>query len=185
MMNEEYFSQLVASKDHFKIFDLEYRFNIDLNLLKKRYHALQKHTHPDLYSYNQAHLTNLVSLASAKINQAYEELVDPIKRSRLLLEVLDSTQALNNATAHTNELLLEQMEIHELIEDYYQAKDISSLEKLMSDLKVKQDQLILQISELFEQKSLSHINERLNQLATYQKLYLTIRARIATLLHLE
>lgn len=184
MLGSQDINSLLA-KDSFKIFNLDYKFNIDLVNLKIAYHDLQKLIHPDKHRYSSPELLDLIKVASAKVNQAYLDLLNPLSRGRLLLSILASEVELPAQSALPQNLLLQQMDIHEQIANYAAAKDSLGLESLITMLNESQAAIQQGLSELFVQHSWLRISEELNSLSVYQKLSLVAKTNLGKLLNLE
>jgi molecular chaperone HscB len=73
------------STDYFEFFGLPRKLNIDPAELEKRYYALSRRLHPDVYFRRSARERQLSLDASAILNDAYRTLKDPAARAEYLL----------------------------------------------------------------------------------------------------
>lgn len=75
-----------APKDYFELFQIEPKFDLDVDDLGQRFRTLQRRFHPDKYSGGSAAEQRLAAQVSADINAGYQALKDPITRAGHLLE---------------------------------------------------------------------------------------------------
>ena len=157
--------QSILISNPFRVFNISPQFEINLNDLNNTLHQLQKIHHPD--NFVDSNLTALAIRVSAHINSAYSQLVDPIKRSLLVLNVNGFDLNLSTDNQLSEEFLQEQVEFYELIEN---SKSIKQLELLEKNLQDKQTSLLTQLAIVFNQKQFATAITLTKQLAFYQKL---------------
>ncbi len=75
------------TKDYFAFFELSRILNIDPVDLEKRFHALSRKWHPDLFARKSPAEREESLEASAILNDAYRTLRDPVARSAYLLKL--------------------------------------------------------------------------------------------------
>lgn len=73
-------------EDAFDLFSLEPRFDLSPDLLEEAYIRLQKNTHPDEFSGKSELMRLAASRQASRVNQAYEQLKNPLLRAALLLK---------------------------------------------------------------------------------------------------
>jgi molecular chaperone HscB len=73
--------------DYFEFLDLPRSLAIDLKDLEKRFYALSRRLHPDLYARKSAEERDYALEASAVLNDAYRVLKDPFSRALYLLKL--------------------------------------------------------------------------------------------------
>jgi molecular chaperone HscB len=134
------------SYNHFDLFNLPSVFDLDTNLVKEKYFALQKMLHPDRFI-DKNNRDKLLALDySIKINNAYKTLLSPVKRAIYLL-------------------LLKGIDISE------EAKLIKPSVELLEDIMQQREELSTLISladlELFEQKQQEIQQHLLHQFTKY------------------
>ncbi|KAI5370267.1 Putative DnaJ domain, co-chaperone Hsc20, co-chaperone HscB oligomerization [Septoria linicola] len=104
-------------------------FSPDLRQLRKEFLQLQAKSHPDLAPSNRkSHAEAL----SARINEAYKTLQDPLRRAQYLLaqqgiDVEDESAKLDAAGGGDAELLMEVMEAREAVEDVEEEEDLAGI----------------------------------------------------------
>lgn len=72
-------------RNHFELFGLPARFAIDTAALDRAYRTLQSEVHPDRYATAGDSERRLAMQGSARVNEAYRALKDPVERARYLL----------------------------------------------------------------------------------------------------
>jgi molecular chaperone HscB len=103
-------------QNYFELFGLKPVFDIDATELRASQQRLQATYHPDRHvSASAADRRASVQMASW-INQAFETLRDPVKRSRYLLEINGAELPDESATTGDAEFLMEQLELREAVE---------------------------------------------------------------------
>lgn len=102
--------------NYFTLFDLKPSFGIDEAYIDKSYLNLQKQVHPDKFVNasisQQMHALNWVSL----INEAYEVLKSPVKKSVYLLELMGELDILQSHYL-SGEMLQQQFVWREMLDD--------------------------------------------------------------------
>lgn len=104
------------SQDYFELFGLNAIFDIDPAQLHAAQQRLQASFHPDRYVGSNEQDKRLSVQVASRINQAYETLRDPVKRSRYLLEINGANLPDDSATTADTEFLMEQIELREAVE---------------------------------------------------------------------
>ena len=104
------------SQNYFELFDLPMSFDIDTGRLQSEQRRLQAQYHPDRHVNGSDRERRLSVQLAAWVNQAYETLRDPVKRSRYLLELGGADLPEESATTSDTTFLMEQIELREEIE---------------------------------------------------------------------
>ena len=73
--------------NYFEYLELPRRLQIDLSQLEKSFYGLSRRLHPDLYFQRPEQERVLAEEASARLNDAYRTLRDPVARAEYLLEL--------------------------------------------------------------------------------------------------
>lgn len=104
------------SQNYFELFGLPPKFDLDTAQLHAAQQHLQSAFHPDRHV-NASERARRVSVQMASwINQAYETLRDPVKRSRYLLVISGAELPDESATTSDTAFLMEQIELREAID---------------------------------------------------------------------
>ncbi len=131
----------------FELLGLKEDFNIDRALLEQHYLEIQQHIHPDQFA-NRANSDKEQSLNYIMhVNDAYHILISPVKRAVYLLNRQGLWMENDELSINKNPALL--MEIMELREDVAAAKDFTSLNQLILDLKQREKKLETDLQEAF------------------------------------
>ena len=117
-------------QNHFELFQLPPRFDIDMNALDSAYREIQGRVHPDRFV-NASDAEKRVAMQWAtRANEAYQTLRNPQKRAQYLCEINGVDLQTESNTAMPTDFLMEQMELRELLDDARDAKDPAALDEL-------------------------------------------------------
>jgi molecular chaperone HscB len=104
------------TSNYYELFHLPVSFEVDLKALSERYRTLQSSIHPDKYA-NASDLERRLSVQqSARINEAFQTLKNPLRRARYLLELNGVDMNADTDTAMDPMFLMQQMELRERLE---------------------------------------------------------------------
>lgn len=128
-------------------------FSPDLRQLRKEYLQLQAKAHPDVAS--AAHKSHAEAL-SARINEAYKTLQDPLRRAQYLLaqkgiDVADDSAKLD-AETDGGDLLMEVMEAREAVDD---VDDEEGLVKIRNENNARIDKSVQILESAFAEEDLA------------------------------
>ncbi|KAF2997771.1 hypothetical protein E8E14_001239 [Neopestalotiopsis sp. 37M] len=120
-------------------------FSIDVRTLRREFLQLQSRAHPDLHP---QHLKSRAEATSARINEAFRTLSNPLLRAQYLLSLNYGLDVAADETAKVDdpELLLEVLEAREQIED---AADESELEPLKAANAVREEESVAELERAF------------------------------------
>ncbi|KAK7932575.1 hypothetical protein PG985_003287 [Apiospora marii] len=102
-------------------------FHVDVPTLRREFLKLQAKAHPDMHP--QAH-KHRADAASARINEAFKTLTNPLLRAQYLLELAgrgDNPGTDEAAKVEDPELLMEVLEAREMIEEAESEEDLAPL----------------------------------------------------------
>ncbi len=111
----------------FELFGVPPQFAQDRAQLDARWKELQREVHPDKFAAQGAAAQRVAMQWSARINEAYQRLKNPLKRASYLCELHGAPINAENNTAMPADFLMQQMEWRESLED---AKTIDDLSKI-------------------------------------------------------
>ena len=125
----------ILTQDHFELFSLPQRYMLERAELDARYRNMQRSVHPDRYASASDQERRISMQQTAKINEAYEVLKDPLKRGRYLLQLrgydIDDQQTTHQDPA----FLMKQMELRETLAGIReQADPLQALDRLAQDV---------------------------------------------------
>ncbi|MDP1658704.1 MAG: Fe-S protein assembly co-chaperone HscB [Methylotenera sp.] len=140
------------SLNYFELFDLHPIFNIELETLESNYRKIQSEVHPDRFITASA-AEKLKSMQLATLaNEAYLTLKNPANRAKYLLELQGITAISETNTAMPAAFLMQQMEWRETLEDATTAKNIESLENLLSEIQIEAKSLQSSLVKLLDEE---------------------------------
>jgi molecular chaperone HscB len=138
------------NENHFQIFGVPARFEVDLPALEARYRELQREVHPDRFARaSQAEQRVSMQLAT-RVNEAYQTLKSPLSRAAYLLHLQGVDPEFETNTAMPAEFLSEQLERREGLSEAVAAGDWERLIALSAALRADQDALLARIERQLE-----------------------------------
>ncbi|MGB3072326.1 MAG: Fe-S protein assembly co-chaperone HscB [Ottowia sp.] len=128
----------------FELFGVPPRFAQDAAQLDTRWKELQRQVHPDKFATQGAAAQRVAMQWSARINEAYRRLKDPLKRAAYLSELNGSPIGAENNTAMPVEFLMQQMELRERLDDAATASELHQIDELSASLS---DEMLRKIAQ--------------------------------------
>lgn len=110
-------------QNYFELFGISPTFDIDPAALHAAQQRLQANCHPDRFANASSREKRLSVQTAAWVNQAFDTLRDPVKRSRYLLELEGARLPDDSATTSDGAFLMEQLELRESLERCRHADD--------------------------------------------------------------
>ncbi len=104
------------NQNHFELFGLPARFDVDLAQLDTRYRELQREVHPDRFAAAPDAERRVSMQLATRVNEAYQTLKSPLKRAVYILQLRGVDPKLETNTAMPSEFLMEQISWRERIE---------------------------------------------------------------------
>jgi molecular chaperone HscB len=133
-------------QNHFELFNLPARFDIDLAALDSAYRDVQGRVHPDRFV-NATDTEKRVAMQWAtRANEAYQTLKNPLKRARYLCELHGIDLQTESNTAMPMDFLMQQMEWRDALGEARAAKDGAALDQLDVQLKRERTTRLAQIA---------------------------------------
>ena len=111
------------SQTYFELFGLNPVFELDYSGLRAEQQRLQATYHPDRYVSASERDKRVSVQVASWVNQAYETLQDPVKRSRYLLEINGADFPDESTTTSDTAFLMEQIELREQVESCRHGED--------------------------------------------------------------
>ena len=128
----------MSAPDHFGLFGLPERFDIDLAALDDKYRELSRVHHPDKHAQGTSTERLAAVTKTADLNAAYKTLREDFTRAEHLLRRrgVETSEAANEDRRATVEgkLLVEVLQLREALEEAKDAKDRAVVEKLGEDV---------------------------------------------------
>lgn len=130
------------SQNYFELFGLSPVFEIDTARLQAEQQRLQSAFHPDRFAGSSDQQKRVSVQTAAWINQAFETLRDPVKRSRYLLELNGAEIPDDSTTTSDSAFLMEQIELREEIEACRASEDaLTRCEQIQARLEQRATEL--------------------------------------------
>ena len=123
------------SRNHFELFGLPERYCLDTASLERAYRALQSEVHPDRFARAGEAQQRLALQSSARVNEAYRALRDPVARAEYLLSLHGVEAFAETDTALPFEFLDRQLERREAAEAALRARNATQLGALADEVR--------------------------------------------------
>src|SRR5713101_1236408 len=104
------------NQNHFELFGLPARFDVDPAQLDTRYRELQREVHPDRFAAAPDAERRVSMQLATRANEAYQTLKSPLRRAVYILQLRGVDPKFETNTAMPAEFLMEQMSWRERIE---------------------------------------------------------------------
>ena len=122
------------SRNHFALFGLPETYRFDPQRLEDAYKKLQVEVHPDRFAAGTDQEKRIALQSSARVNEAYRALRDPVERARYLLS-LRGIDALNETdTELPLEFLERQLERRERAAEALEQGDLRTLTSITAQV---------------------------------------------------
>jgi molecular chaperone HscB len=133
--------------NHFELFQLPARFDVDMAALDAAYREIQGRVHPDRFV-NALDADKRVAMQWAtRANDAYQTLKNPQKRAQYLCELNGVDLQTESNTAMPMAFLMQQMEWREALGDARAARDADALDALDKDVRMERAALLAQVGK--------------------------------------
>jgi molecular chaperone HscB len=140
------------SRNYFELFGLPQRFGCDPALLEDAYRRLQTEVHPDRFAAGTEQQKRVALQSSARVNEAYRALRDPVARAQYLLS-LNGIDALSETdTTLPPEFLERQLERREAAADAAAARDSESIAALVAEVRREAGSLTGALAETLDDR---------------------------------
>jgi molecular chaperone HscB len=122
----------LAGDDHFSLFGLPARFDLDAQALESSWRAVAAQVHPDRFATASPAERRVAMQWAARANEAYRVLRDPLLRARYLCEQAGVDLQTESNTSMDTAFLMQQMTWREMLDDA--RDDAAALAALQSEL---------------------------------------------------
>ncbi|MEO8976076.1 MAG: Fe-S protein assembly co-chaperone HscB [Casimicrobiaceae bacterium] len=169
------------ARNHFELFDLPSRYRIDDAALEARYGELQRDVHPDRSAGGDATRQRLALQASARVNEAYRTLKDPVERGRYLLELAGIDALVETDTVLALPFLEAQLERREQAADARDAQDIDRLDQIIAEIRDESRGRERMLEQRLDARDLQSARADVRELKFLQKVAADVSAMIETI----
>jgi molecular chaperone HscB len=158
------------SRNHFELFGLPLRYRVDAAALEHAYRALQGDVHPDRHAAAGDAQKRIALQASARVNEAYRTLKDPVARAEYLLHVrgVDATSETDSRLEVA--FLTRQLERREAADEAVDNHDAPALAALLEDVDADATQLRTAVEHALDGEDLEVARSRVRELRFLSKL---------------
>ncbi len=125
------------SRNYFDLFGLPSAFRFDGAVLDRAYRQLQSEVHPDRFAGGTDAEKRLALQASARVNEAYRALKNPVQRAQYLLRMHGVDAVGETDTALPLPFLERQLERREQAAEAQAAGDARTLSSLLADARAE------------------------------------------------
>jgi len=132
---------------YFELLGLSKKFELDVDELTRTYRAIARRIHPDHFADRSADDREIATKLSARLNQAYRVLRDPVSRADYVLTLSGGPSA-SEVRDVPGALLMEVMEIRERIEQAKLSNGMSDLDGLKSAITARRESTLAEIGTL-------------------------------------
>ena len=158
------------SRNHFDLLGLPACFRIDAAALERAYRALQSDVHPDRHAGGTDAEKRLALQASARVNEAYRALQDPVARAEYLLHLRGVDVRTETDNALPVAFLTEQLERREDAEEAADAQDEPRLAALVDAVRTDAAGLQTEVEAALDSGDLERGRRRVRELRFLTKL---------------
>jgi len=138
------------SRNHFELFGLPVRYRVDRAALERAYRTLQGDVHPDRHAVAADAQKRLALQSSARVNEAYRALLDPVSRAEYLL-LLRGVDATSESDSRLDvEFLTRQLERREAAEEAADDHDERKLAALADAVRADAEDLQAQVERVLD-----------------------------------
>lgn len=156
-------------QNHFELFHLPMRFDMDMGALNAAYHEVQLRVHPDKFASASDAEKRVAMQWATRANEAYQVLKHPLKRAKYLCELHGVDLQTESNTAMPPAFLMQQMEWRESLEEANASANLAALEVLDRELRSAHKQVLTTIAQLLDQGEFQQAAQGVRQLMFLEK----------------
>ncbi|MDH2052780.1 Fe-S protein assembly co-chaperone HscB [Achromobacter marplatensis] len=138
----------MAGDDHFSLFGLPARFDLDAQALESAWRAVAAQVHPDRYATASPAERRVAMQWAARANEAYRVLRDPLLRARYLCEQSGIDLQTESNTSMDTAFLMQQMTWREMLDDA--RDDADALAALQTELEAARTAMRATLTRLLD-----------------------------------
>lgn len=140
----------MAGDDHFSLFGLPARFDLDAQALESAWRTVAAQVHPDRFATASPAERRVAMQWAARANEAYRQLRDPLLRARYLCEQAGADLQTESNTSMDTAFLMQQMTWREMMDDA--RDDASVLAALRTELEQARQQMRTALTRLLDEQ---------------------------------
>lgn len=166
------------SQDYFALFGLPPRYRFDPEKLDAAYRALQRSVHPDRYAAAGDAERRIALQSSARVNEAYRALKDPVGRAQYLLSLRGIDALAETDTALAPEFLQRELERREAASEAQAANDTARLAALLNEVRSDAAALEATLADRLDAEAWERARDAVRELRFLTKVASDIEAAI-------
>lgn len=163
-------------QDYFSLFGLARAFAITQPDLESAWKRVSLAVHPDRFATASATEKRVAMQWSARANEAYRILKNPLLRARYLCELAGIDLKVETNTAMSPAFLMQQMEWHERLDDLQAHPDHSEQVAFAAELNLALSQVTGQVEDLLDANNYNEAAVRIREWMFLDKLIAQLRA---------
>ena len=140
----------MAGDDHFSLFGLPARFDLDAQALESAWRTVAAQVHPDRFATASPAERRVAMQWAARANEAYSQLRDPLLRARYLCEQAGVDLQTESNTSMDTAFLMQQMTWREMMDDA--RNDAGVLAELRTELEDARQQMRAALTRLLDEQ---------------------------------
>lgn len=140
----------MAGDDHFSLFGLPSRFDLDAQALESAWRTVAAQVHPDRFATASPAERRVAMQWAARANEAYRQLRDPLLRARYLCEQAGVDLQTESNTSMDTAFLMQQMTWREMMDDA--RDDAGVLATLRTELEEARQQMRAALTHLLDEQ---------------------------------
>ena len=140
----------MAGDDHFSLFGLPSRFDLDAQALESAWRTVAAQVHPDRFATASPAERRVAMQWAARANEAYRQLRDPLLRARYLCEQAGVDLQTESNTSMDTAFLMQQMTWREMMDDA--RNDAGVLAELRTELEDARQQMRVALTRLLDEQ---------------------------------
>ncbi|MFY2067976.1 Fe-S protein assembly co-chaperone HscB [Achromobacter xylosoxidans] len=140
----------MAGDDHFSLFGLPSRFDLDAHALESAWRTVAAQVHPDRFATASPAERRVAMQWAARANEAYRQLRDPLLRARYLCEQAGVDLQTESNTSMDTAFLMQQMTWREMMDDA--RNDAGVLAELRTELEDARQQMRAALTRLLDEQ---------------------------------
>jgi molecular chaperone HscB len=167
-------------RNHFELFGLPLRYALDADALERAYRDLQQSVHPDRHAAADDTARRLAMQASARVNEAYRTLRDPVERARYLLALEGADPLTGSDRSLPVEFLERQLDRRERAARAGSCGDARALERVVDETREEAGAAERELGRLLgapDSRSLARV--RVRELAFLAKVVRDLEGQLA------
>jgi molecular chaperone HscB len=134
-------------QNHFELFQLPARFEVDQHALDAAYREIQGRVHPDRFVGSSDGEKRVAMQWATRANDAYQTLRSPQKRAQYLCELNGVDLQTESNTAMPTAFLMQQMEWREELGDARAGKDAAALDALDAQVRAERKAMLVTVGQ--------------------------------------